>query len=359
MTDKTHRFPCPGCGADLEFEPRGGVLECSYCGRREAIPQSAEQVVERSYEEYLHPREGQVQQLAAGALEAACQGCGATVTFTPPEVSEACPFCGRRRVAQPKSADPLVAPQAVLPFSVTRETAREAIQQWLAGLWFAPNALKRLARQESIGGVYLPFWTYDAFTTSHYRGQRGEHYHVTETYHEGGRTKTRSVRKTRWSPAGGTVERWHDDVLVAATRAISPARLGALAPWDLPSLRPYDPAYLAGHRAQRYQVDMAEGFELAKAEMDPVIRRAVEGDIGGDEQRIDDLATSYAGVTFKHLLLPVYLGAYSFQAKTYQVMVNARTGQVDGERPYSVWKIMFFVLFILSVIALVAVLSDR
>ena len=356
---RTHRFPCPGCGADLEFDPRGGTLTCPYCGRKEAIPQNAEEVVEKSYDEYLRVRQDQLQVLAPEALEFACEGCGARVTFTPPEVSTACPFCGRRRVGQPKSADPLVAPQGVLPFQIARDQARTAVGQWLAGLWFAPNALKRLAQQESLGGVYLPFWTFDAHTTSHYAGQRGEYYYTTETYRDGGVTRTRQVRHTRWSPAAGTVSRWHDDVLVAATRSVAAGRLASLAPWDLAALRSYEPAFLAGHRAQRYQVELPEAFDSARGSMEEVIRGDVRNDIGGDEQQITRVSTSYSGVSFKHLLLPVYLGAYSFQGKTYQVLVNARTAQVQGERPYSAWKIAFAVLAVLLTALMVLMISER
>ncbi|HET6891776.1 MAG TPA: hypothetical protein VFH31_11790, partial [Pyrinomonadaceae bacterium] len=104
-SEKTHRYPCPACGANLIYEPRDGRLSCSYCGHKEEIPASAEQVVERSYEQYLQIRPGQLQELAANALEVQCQSCGAKITFTPPEVAGRCDFCGVQIVAQPKSAD--------------------------------------------------------------------------------------------------------------------------------------------------------------------------------------------------------------------------------------------------------------
>jgi len=359
-----HRYPCPGCGADLVFEPRDGSLTCPYCGRKEIIPASAEEVVERSYEEYLRPRSDKLTTIAEDALEVRCEGCGATVSFTPPEVAGECPFCGRKIVAQPRSADPIVAPEGVLPFQVPEPRARDEIKKWIGSRWFAPNALKKMAYQEGVSGVYLPFWTYDANTTSHYNGQRGEYYYVEQTYVETdsqGRqvTKTRQVRMTRWYPASGTVTRWFDDLLVPATASVARPRLAALEPWDLNQLRRYEPAYLAGFKAQRYQVSLPDGFEEAKRLMAPVIEKDVSQDIGGDEQRIDRLATSYSGISFKHLLLPVYIGAYRFNEKVYQVMVNARTGEVQGDRPYSFWKIFFFVLFIIAVIATIAVLSNR
>ena len=358
VQDKVRRFPCPGCGADLVFEPTGGLLVCPYCGRKEEIPASAEQIVERSYEEYLRPQSAQLETIAKGALEVRCDGCGAIVAFTPPEVAGECAFCGRKIVAQPRSADPLVAPEGVLPFLIAEKQANDVIKKWISSRWFAPNGLKRLAYQEAVGGVYLPFWTYDAHTTSHYRGQRGEHYYVQESYTETdaqGRqvTKTRQVQRTNWYPASGTVERWHDDVLVAATQSVTLNRLQSLEPWDLDQLQPYQEAYLSGFKAQRYEVDLPQGFEKAKQIMAPVIEGDVRQDIGGDEQQIDDIATSYSAITFKHLLLPVYLGAYRFNQKVYQVMVNARTGEVQGDRPYSAWKIALLILFILLTIGLI------
>jgi DNA-directed RNA polymerase subunit RPC12/RpoP len=362
--EKVRRYVCPGCSAHLTFEPKEGSLVCPYCGRKEQIPSSVEDVKEQSYLEYLNQDLSQARTLADDALEVHCSSCGSVVTFTPPEVAGQCPFCGSSIVAQPKSADPVVAPGGVLPFRVAKSQAVNAIQGWLASRWLAPNALKALARQESIWGVYLPFWTYDAFTISHYTGERGEHYWETETYEdtdsEGRRhTRTRQVQKTRWYPASGTVSRWFDDMLVPATISVSDNRLDSLQPWDLHELRPYDPSFLAGFKAQRYQIPLAGGFEHAKETMQHTIREDVRHDIGGDEQRIHNLATSYSAITFKHLLLPVWIGAYRFIQKTYQVLVNARTGEVQGDRPYSVWKVAGLVSFIVFVILMLIYLGHK
>jgi DNA-directed RNA polymerase subunit RPC12/RpoP len=353
--EKIHRYPCPSCGAILVFEPKDGQLACPYCGHKEVIPQSAEQVQERSYEEYLQPRAEQLQMLAAGALEVQCSSCGATVTFVPPEVARACDFCGAKIVAQPKSADPTVAPEGVLPFRLPPSQATANVKQWISSRWFAPNALKRFASPEAIDGIYLPFWTYDANTTSYYAGQRGEYYYVTESYTEtdsqgNTQTKTRQVRHTNWYPVNGTVTRWFDDILVPASKSLPRNRLDALEPWDLAEIKPYEPAYLSGFKAQRYQVELGEGFEQAKAVAAGVIQGDVKSDIGGDEQMISDIKTSYSAITFKHLLLPVYAGAYRLNQKVFQVVVNGRTGEVQGDRPYSVWKITLFILLILFVI---------
>jgi len=354
-------YPCSSCGADLLFEPRDGFLTCPYCGHKEAIADSVARVEEQSFEQHLRIRPEQMEKLAVNALEVKCQSCGATSIFTPPQVAGRCEFCGVQIVAQPKSADPILTPGGLLPFCVTQQQATGNLRQWLSSLWFAPNDLKRFAEPEAIQGVYIPFWTYDTNTTTDYEGQRGEYYYVTETYYErdsqGNQVqRTRQVRHTRWYSASGTVTGSFDDVLIAATLSLPSNRLAALEPWDLPELKPYNPAFLSGFKAQRYQVDLAQGFELMKEVIAPSIQSAVRNDIGGDEQRIDSLSTSYSETTFKHLLLPVYAGAYRYNGKLFQILVNGRTGEIQGDRPYSVWKIALLVVTILIIVLIVVIL---
>jgi hypothetical protein len=226
--------------------------------------------------------------------------------------------------------------------------------------------LKNFARPDAIQGVYLPFWTYDSHTTSFYTGERGEYYYVTETYYETDAkgqqvARTRQVRHTKWSSVSGNVERWFDDIMVPATVSISPNRLEQLEPWDLAELRPYDPAFLSGFKAQRYQVDLASGFQRVKQIAAAVIENDVRADIGGDEQRIGNVSTEYSAITFKHLLLPVYTGAYRFNQKVFQIVVNGRTGEILGDRPYNVWKIVLFAgglgLIVLIVILVIAAVN--
>ena len=67
----------------------------------------------------------------------------------------------------------------------------------------------------------------------------------------------------------------------------------------------------------------------------------------------------YSAITFKHLLLPVWISAYRFQDKIYQVLVNARTGEVQGARPYSPWKIVGLVVLLVLVGLVLLYLSEN
>jgi len=350
-------YVCPGCGGNQVYDARGSCLSCPYCGREEQIPQTEREIKEYSYEEYLKPRPEALKKLAPDAMSAHCASCGATVTFTATEFADACPFCGTSIVTQPQVADPTVAPEAVLPFRLTQQQASAGVRSWIGSRWFAPSALKRLSSQSSISGVYLPYWVYASGTTSYYTGERGEHYYETESYEEtdqDGNTvsRTRQVQRTAWYAAAGTVIDWFENVLICGTNSLHENHQKRLGPWDLSRLRPFDPAYLSGFKAQIYQVDVAQGFEGAKEEMAGQISEDVRRDIGGDEQRIFNISTAYYAITFKYILLPIYLAAYWFNQKTYQVLVNADTGEVRGDRPYSAVKIALLVVVILAVLAL-------
>jgi ribosomal protein S27E len=354
---KFERFRCPGCSADMDFDPESGQMKCRFCGRTEPVPAEKGTVAPRhSLDEFLAKIDDtHLRPFTDDALQVSCDGCGSMVVFQPPEVAGSCPFCGATMVTQPKTADPLIAPDGVLPAKVPKSNAQAEVRTWIQTRWFAPSALKRLAQQEGISGVYLPFWDYSAATNSRYQGSRGDYYWVTETYAEsdgqGGTVqRTRQVQQTSWSHAEGEVARDFDNVLIAATISVNESRLNALEPWDLESLCGYEPEYLAGFKAQRYQVELPAGFEKAKSVMQEAIDEDVRKDIGGNEQRVDSIDTEYSKATFQHLLLPVWIGAYRFQGKVYQVLVNARTGEVQGERPYSVWKIAMLVAVVLLVL---------
>lgn len=341
---------CKNCGAKLSFAAGTQHLECEYCGAMNEIEISQEEIKENDY--LLYANKGRICAKTQVVNTLKCDACGAETTFEPSVVSENCSFCGNSLIVKNASSHDKIQPKSLLPFYVNDKESVALFKKWLHGLWWAPNALKKYARQKKLSGVYIPYWTYDADTTTRYRGERGTDYQETETYEEDGETKTRTVTKTRWSYVSGTVWDKFDDVLVVASASLPKKYIEKLEPWDLENLVPYDDKFLSGFKAESYQVDLKDGFEVAQGKMEPTIRSTVRSDIGGDRQRISSLDIDYDDVTFKHILLPLWISAYRYNKKVYRFMVNGRTGEVKGERPYSAVKITFFVLFILALIGL-------
>jgi LSD1 subclass zinc finger protein len=335
------QFPCSSCGAKLEYSPGTSRLKCPYCGSEEEIAEG-DAVEEIPYDAIAQKPE--LSRLAETAIEVSCPGCRANVTFVPPDVAGKCPFCGTGIVAEGHAAHPVITPGGILPAKVSARDAKNAVQRWIGSRWFAPTALKTLAQKEGVQGVYLPFWTCDSQTYSAYSGDRGDYYYRTRSVsrtNSDGETEwvDEQVRETSWHRVSGQVDRFFDDILVVGTKQIPAEKLVKLEPWDLSHLVPYSPAYMAGFKAQRSQVPVNEAVVQAKQTMDCLIEQDVREDIGGDEQRVGPVDTNYTDLTYKHILMPVWISAYRYRNKQYQVMVNAQTGQVLGERPWSVEKI--------------------
>lgn len=351
------RYPCRQCGARLEYQPGSKVLKCPYCQAENPIVGPAQVVEEIDYQSTLA-------ELASSAPKherkmVHCEGCHSELDPPANVTAFACPFCGSNIVATSARSASSIVPGGVLPFQVTRDEAVGRFRQWLGSRWFAPSALKRQGFIDaSISGTYLPAWTYDAQTLTRYTGERGDAYYETQWVTINGKRQATQVRRVRWSPASGAVNNAFDDVLVMATRSLPEKKLDGLMPWDLNALVAYQDDYLAGFRSECYSVKLDEGFETAKRLMQPEIVSTIRAAIGGDEQRIHTMSTQYSGVTFKHLLLPVWISAYRYSGKVYQFVVNARTGEVDGDRPYSALKIALFVMMCVAIVIVTVVIAS-
>jgi DNA-directed RNA polymerase subunit RPC12/RpoP len=354
------KFPCKQCGARLDFDPSQRALKCPYCGHVEEIAPAKTQVVERDYARALEKlaQGGDQGTIAGRSSEVRCPGCGANVLLEDNVETDRCPFCATHLVNVPRErAHDMLCPESVLPFAITQRQAIGQFTQWIGSRWFAPSNLKNLANLGQLSGVYLPFWTYDSMTYTHYTGMRGDDYWVTETYTttENGQTvqRTRQVRKTRWTYVSGEVDHFFDDVLVCASRSLPANDVNELEPWDLGGLEGFRPEFLSGFKTERYTVPLDEGFQTAQGIMDSYIRQLCRQDIGGDHQQLNSVQTQHVGVTFKHILLPMWLAVYRYAGQTYRILVNARTGEVTGARPYSWIKITFAILAALIVLLII------
>ncbi len=353
-------FPCSSCGAKLEFSPGTASLKCPYCNHLNEIPQSADDIVELDFHEYLekvsqHEESEEVQTVK-------CNACGASSTLQPNISMSHCPFCGSQLHTEARTSR-LIKPGAVIPFKVTQNKAMEQFRGWLGGLWFAPGGLKDYATREgAIKGIYIPYWTFDANSTSWYDGERGDYYYETEYYTAKNNIgdqeqRSRQVRHTRWRHTSGTVWQNFDDITVLAGYSLPPSIVERLKPWHMQELVPYQDAFMSGFQAEAYQLELGAGFSMAREEMDGIIRQAIASDIGGDDQRINSVKTQFDDITFKHILVPIWISAYKYGGKSYRFLINGATGKVQGERPWSIPKIALAVLVAVIIIAIIVVLS--
>ncbi|HQV77004.1 MAG TPA: hypothetical protein PLJ42_00750 [Chitinophagales bacterium] len=346
----SRELKCNDCGALLKYAPGTEKLACKYCGAQNEIKSSETPftVDEIEYEEFVNNKINQEEKQTISTVK--CTNCGASTTLKPNVTADNCAFCASPLVIQNGTTSTIIKPKYVLPFKIDDAKAHQLFNQWINGLWFAPNDLKKQASlNEKLKGLYLPYWTYDSNTTTEYSGERGEYYYIQE-----GKNR---VRKTKWYATNGTYNKFFDDVCVIASNTLPSDESKKLEPWDLKNLVPYDEKYISGFQAECYQLDVRKGLNYAKKIMQDLIDDGIRQQIGGDDQRIDKMHIVHNDISFKHILLPIWISAYQYKKNTYHFIINGRNGDVQGQRPYSAIKIAFAIFAVIFVIYIINIVS--
>ena len=354
LTQKT--FPCKKCGASQVFYTKGGILRCEYCKSETKITPPNKKIVEHPFKNIT----SNVASLPKNKLK--CPSCSASFDLDPFKKSSKCPFCKTPIISNLDLFMP-IAVESILPFKISKQQSEKIFKKWIKSLWLAPTKFKTKQNNSfKLVGVYIPYWTFDSFATATYRGLRGKIYHqnINTQVVENGKlvNKRVTLTKTKWTPVSGEVKRAFDDVLIGATKSISRRLTDSLAPWDLQNLLPYDDRYLSGFESEVYQVDLQDSFKFAKDVIRYLITQDIRVQIGGDKQKITYLNVTHSNVTYKHILLPIWHGEFLHDNKKYNFTINARTGKIKGNRPYSKTKIFMIVFVVLVLIILITLGSN-
>ena len=360
------KHPCPECGGDAEWNAAKQALVCPFCGT--ILPWSDGEnpmgaaIVEHDLMDALAARTGDARGLLEEKKSVKCESCRAISVFDPTRMAQRCDFCGSPSIVPVDDLKDAITPESLLPAAIPQTRVRDQLRQWYGSRWFAPNKLKRSALTDTLAGIYLPYWTFDAHVDADWTAESGYYYYVSESYTDSnGKTQTRQVRKVRWEDSSGSLSHFFDDDAVPGTVGVHTALLRKVEPFPtLTDLKPYDPAYVRGWTVERYQVDLRLASETSRLQMDAVIRNMCERDVPGDTQRNLNVASTYHARTFKHILVPVWLVSYTYGHKSYQVVVNGYTGKMAGEHPLSWIKITLAVLaFLLVVLVIFTLVGGR
>ncbi len=351
------KFACPACGAEANWNPARQKLVCAFCGTESPAKLDAitGAVIEHDLVTALRGITDDARGWKADRRQVRCQSCNAISVFDPKRQAQNCEFCGSAQLVAYEEVKPAFRPEGVLPFTVGENSARDRIRQWYGKLWLAPNALKRRALTDTVKGVYLPYWTFDAQADAQWTAEAGHYYYTTQTYSEGGQTRTRQVRSVRWEPAAGRLGHFFDDDLVCASVGVHAALLRGIEPFPTATLKGYDAGYVAGWIVERYQIDLVGAAQRAREAMDAQVAALCAQQIPGDTYRNLVVHTTYSRQSYKHILAPVWLMTYTYGAKSFQCVQNGVTGAIQGEYPKSPWKIAAIVLALF--IAVLVVMS--
>jgi hypothetical protein len=356
------KFACPACGGEAQWNPAKGALVCPFCGTTsEFTPPVSAAIQENDLFTALQNIGDEGRGWDAAKKSVKCQSCQAISVFDPARVAQRCDFCGSSALVPYEQTRAPIRPESLLEFRVPETRVRESIRQWYGSRFWAPNALKSRALTDTVHGVYLPYWTFDAQVHADWTAQAGYHYYETEYYTDSqGQRQSRQVQKTRWVPASGSIDHFFDDELVPASKGVHPGLLRSIEPFPTTTdLKPYDPAFLSGWVVEQYQIDLVAAAQNSRRLMEQKTEAMCAAEVPGDTHRFLNVDADFSRQTFKHILVPVWLLTYTYGATSYQVVVNGYTGAIAGEHPISFWKVAFAVLLALIVAAIIFLVSGQ
>jgi hypothetical protein len=359
------KFSCPSCGGEARWDPVKKALVCAFCGTTSPaqvqLTAGGDQIiVEHDLIQALRAIPDDQRGWQAKKISVKCQSCQAISVFDPSRVGQRCDFCGSSALVPYEEIKDAFRPESLLPMKIGETQVRDSIHRWYKTRWFAPNQLKRAALTDTVKGLYIPYWTFDAQVHSEWTAESGYYYYEEETYRDSqGEVKTRQVQKTRWEPSSGQLDHFFDDELVPASRGVQAEMLRRVEPFPTKELAPYQPEFLSGWVVERYQIDLGAAAHQAREEMDAELRQMCAGQVPGDTHRNLQVEADYSGQTFKHILVPIWLLTYNYGARNFQVVINGYTGIIAGKYPKSWVKITLAVLGILTVALALLLLSQH
>ena len=338
-------YICANCGGGIRYDISKKQLVCASCGAPAPFKLNETPPTEHPFVAQAINASRNVPQ--AETVEITCQNCGAQVMFSEHQTATSCPMCGSAHVAAAKQAEGLP-PDGIIPFKIDQYQAQDLFRKWVRSRWFAPNSLKKSYQEGKLTPIYLPYWTFDAQAQANYQGRGGRIRHV--------RRGKQTYTTIDWFPVSGTVRESFDDIQICASANAQRELAQQIQPFGTSrGCLPYDVAYLAGAQAEHYALQLDEGYQLAQGQMEATLNSAATNQIlgrGFQQAHITHLNPSYSNVTYKQVLLPLWLAAFTQGGKSWHYAINGETGKVSGQRPYSPVKIGAIVALALLICAL-------
>ena len=329
---------CTNCGSTMRYDVDKGGLVCEYCGSFKAMPKPEETSVDEM--DFNSAFRDVSTDWGISKRNVTCDQCGSIMFFDPDQMSSVCPFCGSPIVLSEQEADCGIAPSAIIPFCVSKEDVAKRFYFWNRFAFWSPENFRTGKVLGNLVGLYVPYWTFDADTSSNFTGEFGYDYEKNDTTY------------TRWEERSGKLDLFIDDAQVCASKKfVNDKLLNQVARFDASKLVPYTPDALVGFAAEKYTISIDDAWNMARQGS---IRNKLEYEatkkVNADRRKKIDMDTAYSNIKFKLILVPVWLTACRYKGKSYNVVASGFDNRGNCRRPVSVPKMILLILLFLCLL---------
>lgn len=358
---------CPNCSANLLFDADTQKLTCDFCGGSFAPDDKRiTDIAEKLFKDDSHNESSIVEEEGVAQSEAmrgmadepeieynlenmhelTCNACGATVVADNNTTASYCAFCGSPAIVSQRLSSEFT-PKYIIPFAMGKDRAKESFLKWCKGGRFAPFGFASDKNIEKLTGLYVPFWLFDLDGEMDIEA-------AAETVKSVTVGNTTTTTTTYYEVSRHGTYKWKNIPLDGSTR-IDDKLMEAIEPYDYKDLKIYNPAYLPGFFADKYDQTpedlkariIQRGNEYLDEEFRSSTAKYQRVRIKKEENRLGDYTADYA-------LLPVWFMHYKYLGKDYDFAMNGQTGEVAGVAPISPVKRFVFFCLVAAILSVVA-----
>lgn len=317
-------YLCAQCGGRLRFDVELHDLKCEHCGAIQVIEaHRPEKDVGQVLDFVLPTISGHRWSEAQHRL--GCEQCGAITLVPTGESMHHCPYCGSSHLLETQESEELIDPSLIGLVKLTEDEVLHLLQDWLGSGFYIPDDLKKKVQTSALRMAYYPFWTFDGTLEVRWMCE----------------VNVGSGRAPSWVSRDGYEFENFDDILVSGVKALPQKHLQAIYPFELDELVEFQPEYLAGCSAVSYDISLAKASLKAREKVARKVRDEIyqRVEIGREKRNVRTGAMNWSGMTFKYLLLPIWVGNFVYKQKEYRILINAQTGKIGGEKPVDRFKV--------------------
>ncbi len=333
---KVIEYKCPCCGAGLLFRGDSQQLTCEYCDNSfdlETVRAFNASESQETFEEFQWDQEPSERWSDAEESRLnvfICPSCGGEIMTEETTAASFCPYCDNPTIMPGRLSGGLK-PDAIIPFRMSKEDAKEAFRKLCKGKPLLPGMFTKEQRIEKITGIYVPFWLYDCC------GNFDGNYNATRIH--------------TWADANYNYTRTEHFLLKRGARAdfqgipmdgsskMDNTLMESIEPFDYSQLQNFDMAFLSGYLADKYDVPSDQGKQRVKERVENAFDAQLQSSFLGYstvvpsscQLKIDHSKARYA-------LMPVWILNTRYRGKLYTFAMNGQTGRMTGSFPISPQK---------------------
>ena len=321
-------YKCPCCDAPLVFGQQQ-KLSCDSCGNEfeleamQVYHQAEDSGDSFTWEEASNQSWTEEEQKNLHGF--ACPSCGGQILAEDTTAATFCPYCDNPAVL-PRRVSGSIRPDAIIPFQNTLQDAKDSFQKLCKGKPLLPKDFTSTHRLEHITGLYVPFWLYscDGNFRGRYRATRVHHWSDSNYRY----TKTSYFVLTRSARAA------FESIPMDGSSKMDNVIMESIEPFDYGYLKDFDPGYLTGFLADKYDVAAQSGEERIRQRVNDTMSAKIASTCIGYNSVIPtskNLNVDHNKA--KYVLLPVWMLTTRYKDKLYTFAMNGQSGKMTGTFP--------------------------